>query len=78
MYIEFIAKSLTYVCLSPLLFSSGKIGNGSRAGSRRMLCVRAATAAAKRHARVFVRETFTLPSMPHGLRQMAHHAQQVA
>jgi hypothetical protein len=58
-----------------------KIANGSRAGSRRMLCVRAATAAAKRHAHAFFAETFTLTSVPRGLRQMArgmHHAQQVA
>ena len=81
---EFIAKSLTlitHVWLSPFLFSSEKIANGSRAGSRAILCVRAATAAAKRHATRFVRETFTLTSVPHGLRQMArgmHHAQQVA
>ena len=54
-----MAKSptlLTYAWLSPFLFSLGKIPNGSRAGSRPMLCVRAATAAAKRHAHVFSRD----------------------
>ena len=46
--IEFIAKSLTLITdvwLSPFLFSFGKIPNGSKAGSRPMLCLRAATAA---------------------------------
>jgi hypothetical protein len=57
--IEFMVKSLTlitHVWLSPFLFSFGKIPNGSRAGSRRMLCVRAATAAATRHATRFFRD----------------------
>jgi hypothetical protein len=43
--------SIKYICFT------GKIANGSRAGRRPMLCLRAATAAAKRHAHIFFLST---------------------
>jgi hypothetical protein len=79
--IEFIAKSLTLITdvwRSPFLFSFGKIAKWFK---RRQQTHAVLTSRCKASRTRFVRETFTLTSVPHGLRQMArgmHHAQQVA